>query len=110
MNKVQEHPNCIIAVTVDKAASLLIPNPELEKWMDGCCFDDHSTTGTPKEPGIYRANIEIWFSQGYSEGHPAPGESDWEFKIINIQSIPIDNPEPLPMIEFPDKEIKDGSQ
>lgn len=107
MKKVQEHQNCILATSADKFTYLVSGNAELRKWMDGCCFEDnhfHGLNGIenpPKEPGVYRATIEVWFEQGYYEGYKADGESDWEFRLGNLERIDIPNFEPAAMIEIP---------
>lgn len=103
MRKVQTHPNCIVAKDADGITSLIAPNPELQKWMDGCCFEGHGAVNLPKAPGVYRTTIEVWFSQGYSDGYPAPGESDWEFRLTDLQPIVIENFDPAPMIQHEDQ-------
>lgn len=99
MRKILEFPNCIVAVTADKFAYLVAPNPPLQKWMDGVCFEDHRAYGAPAAPGVYRATVEVWFEQGYSEGYPADGESDWELKLTNVERISIENFWPAEAIE-----------
>jgi hypothetical protein len=99
MKKIVTYPNCVFAVTADKRASLVAPNPPLQKWMDGVCFEDYRVYGCVAAPGIYRADIEVWFEQGYSEGYPADGESDWDLRFTNVERISIENFWPSAPIE-----------
>jgi hypothetical protein len=99
MKKILEFPNCVIATTADKFTSLLAPNPALQQWMDGVCFEDHRAENTPQSPGVYRATVEVWFEQGYCDGYQADGESDWELRLTNVQPVAIENFEPDTGIE-----------
>ncbi len=63
----------------------------LDIMWDGPFCEDNTFYHVPKIAGVYRCRTEFWFSQGYAEGYPAGGESDWEFKIveaIEIASVP----------------------
>ena len=99
MKKIEEYGNCVIATMADGFTYLVAPNAGLQEWMDGVCFEDYRAANTPSIPGVYRATIEVWFEQGYSEGYLADGESDWEFKLTSVEPIAIDNFEPFPVIE-----------
>lgn len=60
---------------------------EFRHRLDGSFCDDNLFVNVPKENGVYECDVEYWFSQGYSEGFPADGESDWEFRVVNSKQL-----------------------
>lgn len=55
--------------------------------LDGHHCDDNGVVGYPQACGVYRCAADFVFEQGYCDGYPAPGESDWSFRIV--ASVPI---------------------
>jgi hypothetical protein len=68
-----------------KSAVLVTYPDEMEDALDGPYLDDNSIEGYPKEPGYYEASAVFWFNQGYCDGYPADGESDWGYKLTDIR-------------------------
>lgn len=94
MEKTNEWHNVVVAVTPNSGLRVLVcGDPELCKWMDGDLFDDNSLMVSlktfPDEPGVYIGTIEYWFQQGYSDGYPADGESDFDYRFVNWELVAI---------------------
>lgn len=92
MEKLHEFPNTIIGVTPNTALQvILVGDQQLLKLMDGDLFEDNCAGNDresfPKKPGIYRATVEYYFQQGYSDGYIADGESDWDFVLKDVVEI-----------------------
>lgn len=88
--KVGEHPNMIIAVIdpEDNYGYMVNPNNDLRGWLDSYCLaDSFKCPNFPQEIGVYVCTIERHFTQGYSEGYPAPGESDYWLELQNIRKV-----------------------
>lgn len=60
---------------------------EIESLIDGYNCDDNYIDNVPIEKGVYECNAEFWFEQGYCDGYPADGESEWGFKIIDNKKL-----------------------
>ena len=91
MKKELEFPGCILVHTISGTTHLLDGPRDLMDLMDGDCLDDacmdEGRKTLPTDPGVYSATIEYWFQQGYFEGYPAPGESDYDFRLSNLRRI-----------------------
>jgi hypothetical protein len=91
MKKELEFPGCILVHTILGTTHLLDGPRDLMDLMDGDCLDDacmdEGRKTLPTDPGVYSATIEYWFQQGYFEGYPAPGESDYDFRLSNLRRI-----------------------
>ncbi len=92
MKKEAEFPDTIFAVAAGGSPILVIGHPDLKNIMDGPWFEENSQSidDFPTKPGVYRCTIEYYFQMGYYEGYPAPGESDWDLKPVDIQEIVIE--------------------
>ena len=58
-----------------------------ESIMEYMSWDGEDRKGFPEEPGIYRCTIDYIFHQGYFEGYPCDGESDWEIVARDFERI-----------------------
>lgn len=88
MKKIREYHDCVVA---QSCTGLLVPieiPDELRTHLSAAALDDDlAKTEVDRIPGVYRVTIEVWFSQGYSDGYPAAGESDYELRLTNMNSI-----------------------
>jgi hypothetical protein len=57
--------------------------------MDGPFLEDNFFLGLPQKmgPGLYKGTMDFDFYEGYSEGYPAPGESDWRFTVTKYEKV-----------------------
>lgn len=87
--KVGEHSNITIAVIdpEDTYGFVVDCNDELCTWMDGHCLADIECKGFPQEAGVYLCTIERHFEQGWSEGYPADGESDYWVVLRDVRKV-----------------------
>lgn len=94
MQKINEIKNCIIATAIgykDQCYVIDIPSEYTHIITDGYFGEDDITTiNIPNIPGVYRCDIEFWFEQGYSDGFKADGESDFEYRLVNIKKVNLD--------------------
>lgn len=87
MNKIAEYPGCLIAKTDWGVVELIAAPEEVRNQMEGSCLDDNCHRyGVPNlEVGVYVATIELWFSQGYSEGFKDDRESETDLQITDCR-------------------------
>jgi hypothetical protein len=80
---------CEILICVSPKCNICLDASNERFWntVDGIFTEDNYISNYPKEPGIYRCKIQFYFIPGYFEGHPAPGESDWGWKVIKTTKI-----------------------
>lgn len=75
---------------------ILVSVPDIARIaLDSVYCDDNGFEGVPKEPGVYQCECEFYFIQGYYDGYPADGESDWGWKVTvkkKVELGPITNP------------------
>lgn len=60
--------------------------------MDSWFFDDVLSTGEPTSRGFYVCDVEVWFQQGYFEGYKHDGESEIEFRLVNVGAVHVPYP------------------
>jgi hypothetical protein len=77
----------VICVDVHGQGIILKYPLEFENHLDGSNCEDNLFENVPEKAGVYECDVEYWFSQGYSDGHPADGESDWEFRIVKSKLL-----------------------
>lgn len=86
MKKIQDL-KVVICVGLDGEGIIIKYPEEFQHHLDGSFCDDNLFVDVPKESGVYECDVEYWFSQGFSEGFPAAGESDWEFKVVKSKPL-----------------------
>lgn len=74
-------------IAVGDVAQVIYAPVDAMVGMDGTFCDDNSFIGVPEKKGIYLCDIDFYFEQGYCDGFKADGESDWEYKIVNVESL-----------------------
>jgi hypothetical protein len=83
--------NCKIASLKNDMVVLVDGPDELFEIFDGPFVEDNcqkeGEETFPKDPGFYVCDIEFWFQQGYFEGYIAHGESEFDFKAINVRKF-----------------------
>lgn len=70
-----------------KSAVLVTYPNDMADSLDGPFMEDNGFDGLPSEPGHYEAKAVFWFSQGYCDGYPADGESDWGYNLAEIRRL-----------------------
>lgn len=77
-----------VQVFAGKPAVILSYSPGYAP-ADGPYLGDNNFVGLPDQmaPGIYRITADYDFSQGYFEGHPADGESSWEYTVTAVERL-----------------------
>lgn len=72
----------------DSGLTALVDGPEnLIAKMDSYFFDDEQFTGAPDLVGFYTCDVELWFSQGYSEGYKDDRDNEVEYRLVNVRSV-----------------------
>lgn len=81
--------NVILGVSIFGALFVISGPEDLSQVLDGEMIEDNTQSlgKYPAEPGVYRCSIEYWFEQGYYEGWPANGESEWDLIPINVEPV-----------------------
>lgn len=89
MNHVRTFKNVIIAVAFNGFRSFVRVPLDMELLLYGVAIEDSAQAVDmyPDRAGVYVCDIEYWFSQGYHEGMPSDGESEWDFIPRNIKEI-----------------------
>lgn len=80
MEKIASYPDCVLVVDNQGDVLFVLGLPD-DRFDSQWLFDIGDGGGAPTEPGLYLADVEAWFKQGYSDGHKADGESDFELRI-----------------------------
>lgn len=70
-----------------KSAVLVTYPDKMSDSLDGPFLEDNSIGKYPPEPGHYQAKAVFWFNQGYYDGYPADGESDWGYTLTEIRRL-----------------------
>jgi hypothetical protein len=98
--------NCVIAKGIDDGRTIIIDAlSELLELLDhndleDCVMEEGEST-FPEHPGVYIADIEFWFKQGYDyEGYPSNSESDWDFRIKKLRKLDLDTLVPSKYIKY----------
>lgn len=86
MKKIAEYPGCLIAMNNWNTIEVIAAPTAVRDAMDGTSLDDNCCDLPALEVGAYLATIEVWFSQGYSEGFKDDRESEVELRISDCHS------------------------
>jgi formate dehydrogenase assembly factor FdhD len=93
MEKIATHKDCPLAVIMEGYAVLIQCPAELEELLVGFALTDEcleaGQKSIPTKAGIYIVDVEVWFEQGYYEGHKSDGESDWDFILKNVREAEV---------------------
>ena len=86
----QQHPRCL---GYAGHPVVMVEAPEgyrnFQEHGDGPFLDSGEWEGLPTAPGVYCCRAEFWFSEGWCDGYPAPGESSWGFNVVESVAVPV---------------------
>jgi len=77
----------IICIGKDLEGIIVAGTDKIWETLDGIYCSDNFIENVPKEVGVYKCQCQFWFQQGCCDGYPAPGESDWGWKVIQANKL-----------------------